>query len=65
MLYYTIIDCKEIICSNFQFKFNGIEIYKYKAKYSEINAASLCLGNISKDFLTDNWKRNWIIQICL
>ena len=29
---------------------NGVEIYKFKAKDSDINAAPLCLGNISKDF---------------
>ena len=28
---------------------NGIEIYKFKAKDSEIVATPLCLGNISKD----------------
>ena len=28
---------------------NGIEIYKSKAKDSEIVASPLCLGNISKD----------------
>ena len=28
---------------------NGTEIYKFKAKDSEIAAAPLCLGNISKD----------------
>ena len=28
---------------------NGTEIYKFKAKYSEIVATPLCLGNISKD----------------
>ena len=28
---------------------NGTEIYKFKAKDSEIVAAPLCLGNISKD----------------
>ena len=31
--------------------FNGIEIYKFKAKYSEIVASPLCLGNISKDLV--------------
>ena len=36
---------------------NGTEIYKFKAKYSEIVAASLCLGNISKDGLVDIMKR--------
>ena len=28
---------------------NGTEIYKFKAKDSEIVASPLCLGNISKD----------------
>ena len=36
---------------------NGTEIYKFKAKYSEIVAAPLCLGNISKDGLVDIMKR--------
>ena len=35
---------------------NGTEIYKFKAKDSEITATSLCLGNISKDWSTDNMK---------
>ena len=34
---------------------NGTEIYKFKAKDSEIVA--LCLGNISKDWSVDNMKR--------
>ena len=33
---------------------NGTEIYKFKAKDSEIVAAPLCLGNISKDWSVDN-----------
>ena len=37
---------------------NGMEIYKFKVKDSEIVASSLCLGNISKDWATDNMKRN-------
>ena len=36
---------------------NGTEIYKFKAKDSEIVASPLCLGNISKDWATDNMKR--------
>ena len=36
---------------------NGTEIYKFKAKDSEIVASPLCLGNISKDWSTDNMKR--------
>ena len=36
---------------------NGIEIYKSKAKDSEIVASPLCLGNISKDWSIDNLKK--------
>ena len=36
---------------------NGIEVYKFKAKDSEILATSLCLGNISKVWSTDNMKK--------
>ena len=36
---------------------NGAEIIKFKAKYSEIVASPLCLGNISKDWSTDNMKK--------
>ena len=36
---------------------NGTEIYKFKAKGSEIEASPLCLGNISKDWSVDNMKR--------
>ena len=36
----------------------GTEIYKFKAKDSEIFATPLCLGNISKDWFVDNMKRN-------
>ena len=37
---------------------NGTEIYKFKAKDSEIVASPLCLGNISKDWSIDNMKKN-------
>ena len=36
---------------------NGTEMYKFKAKDSEIVASPLCLGNISKDWSTDNMKK--------
>ena len=36
---------------------NGKEIYKIKAKDSEIAASLLCLGNISKDWSADNMKK--------
>ena len=44
---------------------NGIEIYKFKGKDSEIVASPLCLGNISKDWSTDNMKKNRIYWLCL
>ena len=36
---------------------NGTEIYKFKAKDSEIVATPLCIGNISKDWSVDNMKK--------
>ena len=36
---------------------NGIEIYKFKVKDSEILVGPICLGNISKDWSVDNMKR--------
>ena len=39
---------------------NGKEIVKFKAKDSEIVASPLCLGNISKDWSTDNMKKTEI-----
>ena len=36
---------------------NGTEIYKFKAKDSEILVGPICLGNISKDWSVDNMKR--------
>ena len=52
----------EKICSiNFtstKFLFvNGTEMYKFKAKYSEIVATPLCLGNILNDWSVDNIKK--------
>ena len=41
---------------NFKFD-NGTEIYKFKAKDSEIVATPLCLGNISKDWWVHNMKK--------
>ena len=40
---------------------NGTEIYKFKAKDSEIVASPLCLGNISKDWSTDNMKKKQVL----
>ena len=36
---------------------NGTETYKFKVKDSEIVAAPLCLGNISKDWSVDSMGR--------
>ena len=36
------------------------QIYQFKAKSSEINKYSLCLGNILGDFLANNMKKNRI-----
>ena len=36
---------------------NGTEIYKFKAKDSEIVTTPLCLGNISKHWSADNMKK--------
>ena len=36
---------------------NGTEIYKFKAKGSEIVTSPLYLGNISKEWLIDNMKK--------
>ena len=36
---------------------NGTEIYKFKAKDSEIVPSPLCLGNISKNWSVDNMKK--------
>ena len=52
------------ICSSLHYNgansyllFNDTEIINFKAKYSEIKAYSLCLGNISKDWSVDNMKK--------
>ena len=36
---------------------NDTEIYKFKAKDSEIVASPLCLGNISNDWSVNNMKK--------
>ena len=36
---------------------NGTQIIKFKAKDSKIVASPLCLGNISKEWSTDNMKK--------
>ena len=36
---------------------NGTEIYKFRAKESEIVVGSICLENISKDWSVDNMQK--------
>ena len=36
---------------------NATKIYQFKAKDSQIKDYALCLGNISKDFTTNNMKK--------
>ena len=43
--------------ANSYFLVNGTDIYKFKAKGSEIVATPLCLGNISKDWSVSNMKK--------
>ena len=43
-----------IVAVNSYIFVNSVEIYKLKAKYSEVNAAPLCLGNVSKDYVYDS-----------
>ena len=44
---------------------NGTEIYKFKAKDSEIVATPLCLGNISKDWLAENMKKQRLMDMSM
>ena len=36
---------------------NGTEMFKFKAKDSELTSTMLCVGNISKDFSVNNMKK--------
>ena len=44
---------------------NGKETVKFKAKYSEIAASPLCLGNISKDWSADNMKKQGLMGMSM
>ena len=44
---------------------NGTEIYKFKAKDSEIVVRPLCLGNISKDWSADNMKKQGLMDMSM
>ena len=59
---YTITEkkfCSSLHCNraNSYLFVNGTEIYKFKAKDSEIIATPLCLGKIFKNWSVDNMKR--------
>ena len=55
---------KQTFCLSLHYKkayylfVNDTEIYKFKAKDSEILVGPICLGNISKDWSVDNMKKN-------
>ena len=42
---------------------NGVEIYKFKAKDSQIKAVPLRLGNVSKDISDDNMKKTGYMSL--
>ena len=44
---------------------NATKIYQFKAKDSEIKIYPFCVGNISKDVIANNMKKNGIKWICL
>ena len=44
---------------------NGVKIYQFKSKDSEINASPISLGNISKDFAIDKMKKPDYTHICM
>ena len=44
---------------------NGIQIYKFKSKDTELAAGPLCLGNISKDWSTDNMKKQALMDMSM
>ena len=41
----------------------GTEMYKIEAKDSEMVASPLCLANISKDWSTDNMKKQVLVDM--
>ena len=55
MLYEFHRKTKEILLKSFLFV-NGIKIYQFKAKYSELNEHPPCLCNIPNDFAVDKKK---------
>ena len=67
---FTVIKKKFYLCLNYNgvnsYLFvNDTQIIKFKAKDSKIVASPLCLGNISKDWSTDNIKKNRAYCLCL
>ena len=59
--------CSSLHCNkaNSYLFVNGTEIYKFKAKDSEIAASPLCLGNISKYLSTDNVKKQVLMDMSM
>ena len=59
--------CLSLHCnkSNSYLFVNGTEIFKFKAKDSEIVTTPLCLGIISKDWSADNMKKQGLMDISI
>ena len=64
LFHFLQVDLVKMFCLSFHYNgansclfVKGVEIHKFKAKDSEINAIPSCLGNISKDFSVDNMKK--------
>ena len=55
--FYLELDCNG---ANSYLFVNSTEIIKFKAKYSDILATPLCLGNISKNLFVNNMKKTWL-----
>ena len=56
--------CLSLHYNNSYLLVNTVEIIQFNAKYSEIVANPLCLGNILEDFSSANMKKNWIVWFC-
>ena len=60
LINFTVTKKKSCLSLHYNYSYlfvNGAEIFKYKAKDSEIVATPLCLVNISNDWSVDNMKK--------
>ena len=64
MLYQFYRKTKEVLLKSFLFV-NGVEIYQFKAKDSELNEYPLCLRHIPNDFAVDKKKELEHMDMCM